>query len=67
MLLILIVGIITSLLLSGNVVVNKNIEKPSIWLALYASCYRNMWALFGGFILLGMLLKLGCKLKLIFQ
>lgn len=51
------------LLFSGNLVVHENIEKPSVWLSLYAGLYRNMWSIFGGLILLCMLIKLGCTLK----
>lgn len=52
------------LLLSGNLVVHGNFEKPSIWLSLYASFYRNIWSTFGGFILLCMLVKMGCKFRI---
>ncbi|XP_046810700.1 nose resistant to fluoxetine protein 6 isoform X2 [Lucilia cuprina] len=47
------------LLFSGNLVLQYNFEKPSVWLSLYASLYRNIWSIFGGFILLFMLLKMG--------
>lgn len=49
------------LLFSGLLVIDTNIEKPSLWLSLYAGLYRNLWAIIGGFILLCMLLKMGGK------
>lgn len=49
------------LLFSGLLVINTNIEKPSLWFSLYAGLYRNLWAIIGGFILLCMLLKMGGK------
>lgn len=61
LILIIILLISFGLLFSGAMVINTKIEKPSLWLSLYASLYRNLWSIFGGLILLCMLLKMGGK------
>ncbi|XP_034652789.1 LOW QUALITY PROTEIN: nose resistant to fluoxetine protein 6 [Drosophila subobscura] len=39
------------LLLSGYIFIKHDFEKPSLWLALYAGLYRNLWVLIcGGFV-----------------
>uniref|UniRef100_A0A1I8PHK2 Acyltransferase 3 domain-containing protein n=2 Tax=Stomoxys calcitrans TaxID=35570 RepID=A0A1I8PHK2_STOCA len=47
------------LLFTGLFVVNRNSKDGSIWVALYAACYRNIWAIFSGFVLMSMLSKFG--------
>ncbi|XP_026841863.1 nose resistant to fluoxetine protein 6 [Drosophila persimilis] len=40
-----------ALLLSGYIFIRHDFEKPSLWLALYAGLYRNLWVLIcGGFV-----------------
>lgn len=42
-------------------VMSFEINEPSIWTALFANFYRNMWALISSAAILGMCLKLGCE------
>ncbi|XP_049317329.1 nose resistant to fluoxetine protein 6 isoform X2 [Bactrocera dorsalis] len=41
-------------------IMSLKIEEPSIWTALFASFYRNVWALLCSTAILGMCLKFGC-------
>ncbi|XP_011196535.3 nose resistant to fluoxetine protein 6 [Zeugodacus cucurbitae] len=55
----LIFPIAFGLLFAGAFVMSFEIHEPSIWIALFANLYRNMWALICCTAILGMCLKLG--------
>ncbi|XP_061400558.1 nose resistant to fluoxetine protein 6 [Musca vetustissima] len=47
------------ILLSGLIFDSQSIQESSVWVALYAAFYRNLWIIFGGIALMSMILKFG--------
>ncbi|EDW02479.1 GH19863 [Drosophila grimshawi] len=49
------------ILFSGFIFIRHDFEKPSIWLALYACLYKNLWILVCAGFVCCMCFKVGCK------
>lgn len=57
----LLVLAILLILFSGYIFIKFDFEKPSIWLALYAGVYKNLWILICAGFVCCMCFKVGCK------
>lgn len=57
----LLVLAILLILFSGYIFIKCDFEKPSIWLALYAGVYKNLWILICAGFVCCMCFKVGCK------
>ncbi|KAL7737531.1 hypothetical protein ACLKA6_007657 [Drosophila palustris] len=57
----LLIPVATLVLLSGFIFIKHDFEKPSIWLAIYAGLYKNLWILICAGFVCCMCFKVGCK------
>jgi len=60
----LLIPVAMLVLLSGFIFIKHDFEKPSIWLAIYAGLYKNLWILICAGFVCCMCFKVGCKYSL---
>lgn len=63
----LLVLVILLILFSGYIFIKFDFEKPSIWLAIYAGVYKNLWILTCAGFVCCMCFKVGCKWSRLFS